>query len=719
MPEKSVRDMTKWERMHHSLAAHIFHSVNFVAFMFGLISLLMGVSLYAFALIGQYVAEGFNLSKTAARFSERMLDLDPVISEVHRIYSSLTDEQLAEVGTEAYHERFEHVTAEGSYISLMKMLSEFQESSDQNDFYLAFYDRAACRLVYVADPDISEATGCPVGYWEAADEGEPEKFLDWDGQGRLYHISREERYGWICTTGYPVCHDMDGSVIAFFMADVTLREVWSGTWSFLWKYTLALIIAGVLMALLSTRHMQKRIVTPINRIAEAAASYVRDKRKGTEVHGHFEQLQITTGDELENLALTMADMEQDLVDYETYTTRITAEKERLSTELALAARIQTDMLPGVDPAFPGRRDFDIYAVMTPAKEVGGDFYDFFLIDEDHLGLVMADVSGKGIPAALYMMGCKILLKIEAMSGKSPAEVLATANTRICDANQEEMFVTVWLGVLDIKSGRLTAANAGHEYPVLQKPGGRFELIKDRHSFVVGGLPGVKYKEYELQLEPGGKLFLYTDGLPEATDRNEQLFGTDQMLKALSPAEDASPREVLETVADAVEDYVDGAPQADDLTMLCLEYRGPEAGKDRDDPMKEITLDATIDNVAAVTAFADEVLEAAGCPMKVMMQIDVVIDEIFSNISMYSYAPGTGQATFGIAVGGEPKTATLRFSDSGKPFDPLSREDPDVHLSLEEREAGGLGVFMAKKMMDEMSYEYKDGRNILTARKILL
>ncbi|MBO4839296.1 MAG: SpoIIE family protein phosphatase [Lachnospiraceae bacterium] len=716
MPEKSVRDMTKWERMRYSLAARIFRSVNLVSFLFGLFSLVVGVALYAYALVGQYVAEGFNVCRSAEHMAEVNLEIELFVKEVYEIYSSLTEEERAEIGTDAYYQRYRSITANRDYRRLLQMLEDFRSSSDQNDVYVGIYDAATRRLIYVADPDQNVKTACPIGYWEAADEGEPEKFLEWNGQSRLFHISHDKRYGWICTTGYPIRDSAAGRVIGFFLADVTLREVWQGVKGFLWTYALALLLAGVLMAVLYTRHMQKRIVTPINHIAEAAASYVHDKRAGAETGGHFDKLQISTGDELENLALTMADMEQDLADYESYSTRITAEKQRLSTELNLAARIQTDMLPGVDPAFPGRTDFDIYATMTPAKEVGGDFYDFFLIDPDHLGLVMADVSGKGVPAALFMMGCKILLQIEAMSGKSPAELLASVNERICASRSEEMFVTVWFGILDLKTGRLTAANAGHEYPVLQKPGGPFELIKDRHGFVIGGLPGMKYKEYELQLEPGGKLFLYTDGLPEATDREDHLYGTAQMLEALARAETRTPREVLEAVTDAVEDFADGAPQADDLTMLCLEYRGPEAGKDKGESMKEITLDATIENVPAVTAFADAELEAADCPLKTMTQVDVIIDEIFSNIAMYAYAPGSGQATVGVAVDRDTKTVTLRFTDSGAPFDPLARDDPDIKLGLEEREAGGLGVFMVKKMTDEMSYEYKDGRNVLTVKK---
>ena len=254
---------------------------------------------------------------------------------------------------------------------------------------------------------------------------------------------------------------------------------------------------------------------------------------------------------------------------------ITAEKERIGAELTLARRIQGSMLPNTFPAFPDRAEFDIYAAMDPAKEVGGDFYDFFLVDDDHLCMMIADVSGKGVPAALFMMASRIILANNAMMGRSPAEILYSANMAICDKNPEEMFVTVWLGILELSTGRLTAANAGHEYPVLKTPGGVYEPFRDKHGFVLGGMPGMRYKEYELMLEPGAKLFVYTDGVPEATSAELELFGMERMLSALNQKPDAAPEQTLANVRAAVDGFVRGAEQFDDLTMLCLEYRGKQ------------------------------------------------------------------------------------------------------------------------------------------------
>ena len=253
------------------------------------------------------------------------------------------------------------------------------------------------------------------------------------------------------------------------------------------------------------------------------------------------------------------------------------EREIVTNELHMANQIQTSALPHEFPPFPERREFDIFASMDAAREVGGDFYDFFLIDDDHLCLVIADVSGKGIPASLFMMNTKVLLKSYAQSGIAPSEILEKANKEICENNQAEMFVTVWLGILEISSGKMIASNAGHEYPVIGHPVTGFELIKDKHGFVIGGMEGMKYTDYELQFMPGDKLFVYTDGVPEATNANNELFGTDRMLEALNSNKEASPEEMLENVYKAVGEFVGDAEKFDDLTMLGMDYHGPQEG----------------------------------------------------------------------------------------------------------------------------------------------
>ena len=328
-----------------------------------------------------------------------------------------------------------------------------------------------------------------------------------------------------------------------------------------------LLFVATGLTLLSGIVLGKKIVTPLNTITKRIAAL-----SGSNLEFKMEDA-FRTEDEIEVLAQAFANLSHKTAMYLDEVRSVTAEKERISTELHMANQIQESMLPSIFPAFPERREFDIYATMDPAREVGGDFYDFFLIDEDHLCMVIADVSGKGVPAALFMMISKIIIQSCAMLGRSAGEILTKTNEALCSNNRMEMFVTVWLGILEISTGRITAANAGHEYPVLKKDG-RFELFKDRHGLVIGGIDGINYKEYEFRMEPGDKIFVYTDGVAEAMNSDKELFGTDRLVEALNSDSGAKPQKILRNVRAAVDDFVGDAEQFDDLTMLCMEYRGP-------------------------------------------------------------------------------------------------------------------------------------------------
>ncbi len=339
--------------------------------------------------------------------------------------------------------------------------------------------------------------------------------------------------------------------------------------NFVSKVVFALLILVLIVIVVQSLFLHHTLLKPLKMISEEAARFSTDstvaEKKLTD--------SIRNKDEIGALAGSIDHMEEQIYAYIENITSITAEKQRILTELNLATRIQAAMLPNVFPAFPERADFDIYASMAPAKEVGGDFYDYFLVDDDHLCIVMADVSGKGVPAALFMMASKIILANHAMLGKSPKDILTDTNNTICSNNREEMFVSVWLGILELSTGKLTASNAGHEYPVLCKPDGEFELFKDKHGFVIGGMDGMVYSEYEIDLKPGSKLFLYTDGVPEATNAEEELFGNERMVAALNKDASASSEEILGNVRSAVDEFVKNAEQFDDLTMLCIEYNG--------------------------------------------------------------------------------------------------------------------------------------------------
>ena len=328
----------------------------------------------------------------------------------------------------------------------------------------------------------------------------------------------------------------------------------------------------VLANILLIRFLYVRSIRPVTNIQKNVREYTDTKDSGRIVS---ELAKITAKNEFGELAVDVSRLANEIERYTSEIARLAGEQERAAAELDLAARIQLSALPSVFPAFPERSEFDVFATMTPAKEVGGDFYDFFLIDDDHLALVIADVSGKGVPAALFMMMSKILLNDKAMIGGTPADILGFVNNRICSGNDDNMFVTVWLGILELSTGILTCGNAGHEYPAIKRADGRFELIKDKHSAAVGTVAGIRYRNYEIKLEPGDSVFVYTDGVPEATDSDEELFGTDRMTDALNVDPDAEPEELLRTVKAAVDRFVGDAPQFDDLTMLTLRYFGKD------------------------------------------------------------------------------------------------------------------------------------------------
>ena len=254
--------------------------------------------------------------------------------------------------------------------------------------------------------------------------------------------------------------------------------------------------------------------------------------------------------------------------------RVTAEKERIEAELDMASKIQASQLPRLFPPFPDRKEFSLYASMTPAKEVGGDFYDFFMIDRDHIAFVMADVSGKGVPAALLMMVARVLVKSSLQNGKSPGEALESVNNQLCEGNTTDFFVTMWVAMLEISTGKGIAANAGHEHPVLRRAGGSYELVVYRHSMPVGAMEGLRFKEHEFQMNPNDSFFVYTDGVAEATNGNNELYSTDRMLDALNRDPDAQPEQVLKNVMYDISSFVDGSEQFDDITMLCFRYLGP-------------------------------------------------------------------------------------------------------------------------------------------------
>ena len=392
----------------------------------------------------------------------------------------------------------------------------------------------------------------------------------WPEEQKLFQGLRELGGEKLATALVPL-RTMENEIPALIGVDVSVAAIWESIMNLFVMLAITIVVITIVGIIARYRILERTLIEPIVTLKAGTDGLVKrldsDEAFVSDIH---------TGDEIEALAHSIEEMDCSLKQKTRDLVEITAEQERLSTELELAGSIQKTMLPRNFPPFPERKEFDIYASMDPAKEVGGDFYDFFLVDDDHLALVIADVSGKGIPAALFMMMVKIMVQNCVLAGLGPKQAIEQVNQLIVNNNEESMFVTVWLGILEISSGHLTAVNAGHEYPILKKPGGYYELQKDRHSLAVGMMEGIQYREYVLDLEPGGCLFVYSDGLPEATNSGGKLFGLDRTLAVLNEAPDDGVEETLKRVKSAVDAYVGQAAKFDDLTMMCVSYHGSES-----------------------------------------------------------------------------------------------------------------------------------------------
>ena len=561
------------KRRKRSLNKTIRRLVLVVAFVVFLVSVVLNGFFSRTELMSVISVNGSTILFQTSKMLEEAGDITAYADRVMEVYRSIPEDVRLAGESEAYRAYFEELADDPTGKKAEQILKEVQSNMLAQSLYLVMYDAdtsSAVRLVRTVSSTDEDMVYLP-GQWKAVSEEELEKFLE-PQQSTIVYGGRDAGGVEVVTLGTQIL-DGDGRICFLVMQDIPLLMVDVTAGIFLIVYVLILALITVLIVVICRTYVKRRIVNPIMKISSAAENYAGDRLKGDSVSSHFDRLDIHTRDELEDLSTVMAGMEKDLTRYEKDLMQATATQERIQTELKLASGIQDRMLPNQFPAFPDRDDFDIYASMDPAKEVGGDFYDFFMVDEDHLAMVIADVSGKGIPAALFMMSSKIILNNYASLGIPPAEVLSRTNQKICELDLQNMFVTVWLGILDLKTGVVTAGNAGHEYPVIRQSEDRFRLMHDQHNLVIGALEGIPYDSYTFTLSEGGTLFLYTDGVPEATNADKQMYGTGRMVNALNQAQTSDPKQLLEAVRKDVDAFVREAPQFDDLTMLCVRYNG--------------------------------------------------------------------------------------------------------------------------------------------------
>ena len=612
------------------------------------------------------------------------------------IANGIAEYAALSIDAETLEQYLETKTADEAYNRIRDQLQHTADAEDCSVIYVAKVHTDTKEREYIYNV-VSKASGFSpyeIGFRDTVND-EFLKVYDsiLKGETQLHNFMYS-RKGYT-TSVYPV-EDADSGVVAIVGVVKNMDLLTSAKNSYICQIILIEALIAILSGVVWVVYMRRRIVVPVQQLSEAALNMVEHLEDG-----NSPELVVKHEDELRELADSFATMYREVGAYIAKLETVTAEKERIGAELDVAAKIQSSMLPCIFPAFPDRNEFDIYATMDPAKEVGGDFYDFFMVDADHLAFVVADVSGKGVPAALFMVIGKTLIKDHTGLHDDLGEVFTEVNNILCASNSEEMFITAFEGVLNLKTGELRYVNAGHEIPFLCRKGGVFEPYKVRAGFVLAGMQGIRYRAGSIQLEPGDKVFQYSDGIPEAINSEKAPYGMKRLESVLAKNSEKAPSELLPLVKADVDAFVGDADQFDDITMLCIEFKG-------NGRKAEISLTPDAESVKTVAEFLDTTLEAWEIPMKVVSKLQIVADEIYSNIVRYSQAKNAK-----VTAVQNGTVLSLRFEDDGKPYDPTTAAEPDITASAEEREIGGLGIFIVRNMMDSMDYRYKDGHNVLT------
>ncbi len=384
--------------------------------------------------------------------------------------------------------------------------------------------------------------------------------------------------------------------------------------------------------------------------------------------------------------------------------KLVKDSEKMHSELSVATSIQNSVLP---KELEGSEKNNVFGLMNAAKEIGGDFYDYFYIDDHHLALVVGDVSGKGVPAALFMMKTETLIKSLTMTiGSDTALIMKRCNERLCDNNDANIFVTCWLGIVNLETGDLKYTNAGHNKIIIQK-NGEPDFLKSATGVALGVFPTSEYEENEVVLNDLDRLLLYTDGVTEAHDIDNNLYGEKRLLKYSIINKKSSTKEFVYNLVDDINKYSNGAEQFDDITILMYQFvKG-------DFTLETRSFNADVKELDNLFDYSSSLLRIMNFSNKDIIMINTALEEVFVNVAKYAY---NGSGVVEITLSRTRDKITFVFKDSGKKFNPLEKEDPNITASSEEREIGGLGIFMVKQIMDEVSYDYVNNQNVLTLVK---
>ena len=473
---------------------------------------------------------------------------------------------------------------------------------------------------------------------------------------------------------------------------VSKREMYKEVDIFAIEMLLSLLLIGILIPSLLYFGFKRYIINPIDKLTNIAHKI----SKGEDV-----EIKLEKPEEFAQLASTFNSMTSDIKS-------ITKERAKINSELSIAKSIQSSSLPNVFPPFPERTDFDIYASMTPAKKVGGDFYDFYFTDENNFMFLIADVSGKGVPSALFMMTAKTLINNMSLVGYEPKQLIETINKKLCETNKQGFFVTMLAGIINLETGKLSLINCGHNPPLIKRKNGKYEYLHLNSNIVLGVIDDADFEIYETKLNKDDIIFTYTDGITEALNDKDELFGENRLLTCLNKIKDENDtKNILNGIKQDINEFTNSAPQSDDITMLIFKYQK------ENNTMKTFNQMALPENYKPFYTWLHEVCDEWKLDDGLKNKLDMTSEEIFANITFYAYPETNGMIN--VSIDNSNDEITLVFEDEGIPYNPLEKPDPDITLPPEERPLGGLGIFMVKEMAKDIAYQRVDNRNILTIK----
>ena len=536
----------------------------------GLIIILVSAMFFRKESIKIYEGMETSLTRSALVNVDRKA-LQDLIIQTAQVVETIEDPVSMRNNNEAeYFAKFADIENSESYKAIWDKLNNTRRATISTAYCISLIYPERGYWVYVMDASDSTVQRC--GELLFAD------FSDYKGNpgmDYLGNVTMSPTYGGVRTDGIAIYTDESRGIYSYLTADIPISTTQRNVRLFLLQSAIAAFMLSLLFSIGIFVCVNSVVVKPLNNMAGKAEDFVDmyeerfDTHQGTDI---FKNIYHGDVKELNKLTDSLQSMEFEMNSYIEDINRLAGEKAKIRTELDIATKIQEATIPKNFADYDKYPQLELYGDCKPAKQVGGDFYDLFMLDEDHLCIVMADVSGKGIPAALYMMVSKIAIQTRAEQGGTPSEILYYVNNRLSANNDIDMFVTVWLGILTLSTGHVIATNAGHEYPAITDENGNFSLQMEKHGFVCGGMEGIRFKDREFDIPQGGKLFLYTDGVAESINRSQEFYGTDRMLDALNECKGLSPKATIEHMHESLNEYAGGADQFDDTTMLCIEYK---------------------------------------------------------------------------------------------------------------------------------------------------